>query len=81
MEVPFIAPGRIRGPQDYPVIGSEVVGTVAGYAHDQLRVILFDPRTRAVAGRWWPRLSKLTLALGRGSQRAPGIGGSVSSAE
>jgi hypothetical protein len=43
VDVPFIVPGRIRGPQDYPPIGSQVVGTVVRYANDQLRVKLFDP--------------------------------------
>lgn len=44
VDIPFIAPGRLRGPEDFPPVDWEVSGTVAGYAGDQLRVVLYDPR-------------------------------------
>ncbi len=45
VDIPVIKPGRLRGPEDFPRIGSRVEGTVAGYTPmGQLRVMLYVPR-------------------------------------
>jgi hypothetical protein len=48
VDIPFIAPGRLRGPEDFPPIGSQVDATVSGYTaiDGQLRLYVY----RATSG-------------------------------
>jgi hypothetical protein len=41
VDIPFIKPGVLRGPEDYPPIGAAVEATVFGYSGDQLRLTLY----------------------------------------
>jgi protocatechuate 3,4-dioxygenase beta subunit len=42
VNITAIGPGRFRGPEDFPTIGSHVSGKVLGYTGDQLRIALWQ---------------------------------------
>ena len=45
VDITAISSHRLRGPEDFPEIGSEVEATVAGYSgrYDQLRLLVYQP--------------------------------------
>jgi hypothetical protein len=45
VDIPFVGPGRLRGPEDFPTIGADVDATVSGYTgiHAQLRLWIYRP--------------------------------------
>jgi hypothetical protein len=59
VDIPFIKPGRIWCPEDFPPIGSRVEGIATGYTPSgQLRVVLYLPPTSS-----WRSLDELAIYL------------------
>ena len=51
VNLPFVGPGRLRGPEDFPAIGTNVNATVFGYTgiDAQLRLWIYRPEPAADA--------------------------------